>query len=475
MPDSGPVRRVLVVAVLLGLLTGGVWIVTGESADGRACRDPLADVPDSRALDVPANGSTVNATVRRIGPEAIRYTYGNLSGVAADFGPGVPAWLQRVGVRIQSARGFAVYRSENGTSLVWNESIQDPQVTVGTVPSPDRGGLDAAGAAITPDWAFLPLLPHGVPTNVTLAADQPGVVGDQVLLLGPHRTVRREAGCQDVLLHVPTAVDTAEDPAAIADSLAAASNDLGFGQRYQTVRVFGVGDPIRPGGRVLTHEVWVHAGATFDRLRDWTGRYPPTPSHANRWLHEYLHTLGGWGNETAPDSRWLTEAVPSYYTVTETARQGRLDRCNASRYWEGLNRSLHLGPGTVNLSAPRTYEGTAADYTQGAYVLAALDAEIRVRTGGLRSLQDVLRRLDGAGDVTGADLRRAVRQVVGPGMDAWLDRYVAGTAIPPPPARPLECVRVLASPTPLQFVLLVAVLGVAAALAGRLLGAVLFG
>ena len=125
------------------------------------------------------------------------------------------------------------------------------------------GGFDDIGAAIQPEWAFLPLPQHSRPTNVSLASGQPGVVGDQVLLLGEYTMYHRNVGCHDIELYIPDALDTVESPMAIADSLEATARNLKVGWRYETVRVFGVGAPVRLGGRAFTHEVWVHVNSTF--------------------------------------------------------------------------------------------------------------------------------------------------------------------------------------------------------------------
>lgn len=468
--------RVLVALVLVGAAGGAVWLATTGPSGPQDCRAVDPDIPVNRAHNVPANESVANVTVERVGPEAIRFTYHDLDGASADYGPSLPAWLQEMGVRVDSASGFAVYRSANGTRLVHKQSADRPQVTVVTEPTTGGPSIDSAGAAITPEWAFVPLPPHTAPTNVSLAPGQPGVVGDQVLLLGPHRTVRREVGCQDIVVHVPTAVDAALDPAAVADSLAAASRSLDVGWRYETVRVFGVGDPIRPGGRAFTHEVWVHAGSPV-ALPSRSLRYPPRPVSANTWLHEYLHTRQRWrqNGAIADNASWLTEAIPTYYEVAESVRQGRLSTCTAVAHWRRVNASLHRGPKTMNLTQPRTYRQREGDYTRGAYVLAALDWQIQTRTGGLRSLADVWRRLNDRRNVTAADVEAAVVATAGPGIRPWLDRYVSGTAIPPPPTVPLRCPRGSTGLGPIQFGVLAILAGVVAVFLGRLLGKTLVG
>lgn len=348
--------------------------------------------------------------------------------------------MYELGIRIQSSDGFRIDQDEYGATLVWNSSVAKPSVTFRTVQRPDTGVFDSAGAAIQPEWALFPIPPHGYPTNVSIAKGQAGVVGDQLLLLGSHDVYERKSGCHDIRLFVPDAVETAEPPSEIISSLKATGQHLDIGWRYDTVRVFAVGDPIRLGGRAFTHEVWVHAGSRFDSPPPRRLRYPPKFDPPNVWAHEYVHTRQRWlaAADVSPDARWLTEAIPSYYMLSETERQGLMDAYNESRYWFWLNESLRLGDRRINLTKPDTYRRIQDDYTRGAYVLAALDAEIRDRTGGRKSLKDVFRRLNHQPEVNHSAFRAAVVEVGGKEMGPWVDRYVSGTEVPPAPTPPPE-------------------------------------
>ena len=115
-----------------------------------------------------------------------------------------------------------------------------------------------------------------------------------------------------------------------------------------------------------------------------------------------------------------------------------------------------------------------AQYTQGAYVLAALDRQIRLRTVGLRSLEDVFGRLNDRRNLTAASFEAAVVSTAGSGMRSWLDRYVAGTALPPPPAAPLAC---QSSPAlgPLQVAVLLLFGGLGAVFLGLVLANLVLG
>ena len=318
------------VRVLCGLCLVLVLVATSAGSVGdfhevpsveNECRSPSQDIPFSRAVSVPASDAAVNATVKRVNESAVRITYHDLESDERNFGPSLPTWVYELGIRVASADGFDVQRSQIATTLVWNSSVRTPSVTFITERQPNSEFEDI-GAAIQSEWAFLPVPPHTHPTNVSVAAGQPGFVGEQVLLLGDYELYSRQVGCHEIQLYVPTALDTAEPPSAIVESMEAAARELRVGWRYETVRIFGVGSPIRVGGRAFTHEAWVHVNSTF-RPRQTSGVwYPPQPTLANAWLHEYAHTRQRWVTNASVSSnaQWLTEAVPTYYMISETER-----------------------------------------------------------------------------------------------------------------------------------------------------------
>lgn len=187
--------------------------------------------------------------------------------------------------------------------------------------------------------------------------------------------------------------------------------------------------------------MWANVNSSFALPSHGQIRYPPNPVLASVWLHEYVHTRQRWAWNTTSSSnaQWLTEAMASYYMISETERQDRVLACNETRYWRRLNDSLRLGDNRMNLTAPLTYRDEQGAYTRGAFVLAALDAKLRSETGGKHSLEDVFRRLNRQDRVTHASFKRAVIAVGGPEMRPWIDRYIAGTAVPAAPRYSLEC------------------------------------
>ena len=144
------------------------------------------------------------------------------------------------------------------------------------------------------------------------------------------------------------------------------------------------------------------------------------------------------GTFRASTGRWLTEASAEYYGAV-------LSMNTETGNWTSFRASLEVDRESVresSLARPRSWTDAYVPYSKGSRVLAALDAEIRDRTDGEKSFQDVLayRFEDDApyGNLdTYEDLGDAVVAVTDdPGMRDWLDRYVAGNEVPPLPDDP---------------------------------------
>jgi hypothetical protein len=401
---------------------------TATTQDTIECHSPRPDIPIGHSWSVDEDDANVNATIRQINGSQIQYTYHDLEPSDAPYGPFFPTWMVDAGIRVDSAQGFDVHRRPNSISLTWNTSVTNPSFTL-TTTRQRSAGVEDAGFAIQPEWAFVPY-PNTAKTNYSLQTSQQGYTGDQFALLGRYDKYQREIGCHDIELIIPSALDTKESPSEIADSLETAGREIDAGWYYDTVRVFGVGPPVRRGGRAYNHEVWANVDASFEPEHVERGslRYPPRNVLANTWLHEYVHTRQRWITNTTVElnASWLTEASATYYSIAETERQGRMIACNETAYWTRLNKSLTFGENSMELTERESYQSRSGDYTYGASVLAALDAKLREETNGERSLEDVLSQLNQQEQVTHASFRDTVVDVGGQQMGPWVDRYVAG-------------------------------------------------
>ncbi|WP_323676222.1 hypothetical protein [Halorubellus sp. PRR65] len=152
--------------------------------------------------------------------------------------------------------------------------------------------------------------------------------------------------------------------------------------------------------------------------------------------HEFVHTrLGSFDDGS---SRWLTEASAEYYghVLSMNAGYGSWSEFRAA---VAVERDAFRD---ATLAESSTWRDELVPYEKGALVLAALDAEIIERTGGVRSLQDVLAYRFTEGDPYGdletyENLSAAVVATTGDeSMREWLDRYVAGGETPPVPSDP---------------------------------------
>lgn len=180
-----------------------------------------------------------------------------------------------------------------------------------------------------------------------------------------------------------------------------------------------------------------------------------------RWLglvsHELFHAWNGkrlrpealgpfdYEREAYTDDLWVVEGLTSYYDELLLARAGLI---TTDEYLELLSaqlESVQSTPGRLvhPLSATSfdawikfyrpdesSVNTTVSYYRKGALVGWLLDAEIRRRTGGTRSLDDVMRlayaRHSGDTGYTSAAFRAAASEVAGSSLDDWFAAAVDG-------------------------------------------------
>jgi predicted metalloprotease with PDZ domain len=186
-----------------------------------------------------------------------------------------------------------------------------------------------------------------------------------------------------------------------------------------------------------------------------------TPRDYRRWLglasHELFHAwnvkrlrpleLGpfDWDSEVYTRSLWVVEGLTSYYGDLLLRRSGLIDD---EQYLGELSRRIEAvqsAPGRkVQSLAQSSYDAwielyrpdensantTISYYQKGAVVGFLLDAEIRRRTGGRRSLDDVMRlayqRHAGDRGYTPEQFRALVGEVAGSDLGAFFARAVDG-------------------------------------------------
>ena len=189
----------------------------------------------------------------------------------------------------------------------------------------------------------------------------------------------------------------------------------------------------------------------FSTFEDWRGLHTLI-------AHEFFHlwnvkrirpdALGpfDYTRENYTRLLWVAEGVTSYYEALFVRRAGLLsDR----QYLDLMAReiqTLQNTPGRLEQSVEEasfdawvkhyrpdenTINSAVSYYDKGALVGLLLDLEIRRRSGGARSLDDVMRALykDVAGqgrNYTQEDFQRAAERAAGTGLEEFFRRYVRG-------------------------------------------------
>lgn len=179
------------------------------------------------------------------------------------------------------------------------------------------------------------------------------------------------------------------------------------------------------------------------------------------WLslvsHEFFHTWNvrrlrpaalkkyDYEREQLFDELWIAEGITSYYDDLLVVRSGLMTK---DEYLERLSKTIAGLQGTagrkvqdladssrdawIKLYRPDENASNAriSYYVKGAVVAALLDAQIQLKTGGQRSLDDVMRRLWQDHLETGyteADFHKIVESIAGAEVVSWLVRLIHST------------------------------------------------
>ena len=143
---------------------------------------------------------------------------------------------------------------------------------------------------------------------------------------------------------------------------------------------------------------------------------------------------------------WFAEGATDYYERLLLRRAGLLTDKELLEGWASAFGDLQEKPGRLEQSLEESsfdawikyyrrdenwINSQVSYYEKGAVVALLLDLEIRRRSGGARSLDDVLRRLYAdfakrGRNYTPADLQRAAEQAAGSPLEEFFRRYVRG-------------------------------------------------
>lgn len=179
------------------------------------------------------------------------------------------------------------------------------------------------------------------------------------------------------------------------------------------------------------------------------------------WLslvsHEFFHAWNvrrlrpavlkqyDYDREQLFDELWIAEGITSYYDDLFVVRSGLM---TADEYLDRLSKTIGGMQGTpgrqvqnlvdssrdawIKLYRPDENSSNVriSYYVKGAVVAALLDAQIRLKTNGQRSLDDVMRRLwqdHLESGYTQSDFNKIVTDIAGPETVSWLDTCIRTT------------------------------------------------
>lgn len=142
--------------------------------------------------------------------------------------------------------------------------------------------------------------------------------------------------------------------------------------------------------------------------------------------HEYVHAQ--FGDPGRGDMTWLTEGSAEYYGLLLSLNAGL---GHIGHFLEAVRTEQYAD---AVLADVRREDDTRADYRKGAHVLAALDAEIRTRSGGDRTLLAVMTTVDHDVGTYEGFVGAVVDAAGDDAMADWVETYVRTSALPEVPA-----------------------------------------
>ena len=142
--------------------------------------------------------------------------------------------------------------------------------------------------------------------------------------------------------------------------------------------IVSAGDPMWRGGLSGPGSLYIHAERPLI-----------SGNGTSTLLHELIHVAQGY--RAARDEDWIVEGIAEYYTLEIMRRSGTIPE---SRYRLGFEKLEEWAARSEGLAADAS---TGARTARSALVMRDLDTEIRERSGGAHSLDDLARQLAGDG------------------------------------------------------------------------------
>ncbi|WP_226004761.1 CARDB domain-containing protein [Natrinema salinisoli] len=336
---------------------------------------------------------------------------------------------------VESMTGF---ERTGDRTFEWTEDTDAPTIRY-TMPADRRGGgtqraVDSSSDGYTfidtGEWGIVPVPDVGISVRGTESVgldrsarvDGPGATGGDIAFFGEVTEHERAVDGGRIRLVVPEAADLEESPEAILDALADARERLDVGSRRDEVFMVAVPSDIdwgsKRGIQYGASDAWVVDDATLDE---------PNPV----WLHEYIHVrqrFSGRSDNTASETKWVVEGQADYYAGLLALESGRTDFNDFSGLLERGERSSYAD---AVLSDPSTWDDSNTPYTKGALAYGEIDRQLRLATGGDRTLEDVFRTLNAQdGTVTEADFLGSIEDNGGAKVRHVAEQYTQTESTP---------------------------------------------
>lgn len=159
--------------------------------------------------------------------------------------------------------------------------------------------------------------------------------------------------------------------------------------------IVSAGDPMWRGGLSGPKSLFIHGDRPLI-----------SENGTSTLLHELVHLAQGYSAD--PGGDWIVEGVAEYYSIEIMRRSGTLSPNRAARALATVSR---WGDQAVGL---RTDRSRGAVTARAVSLLARLDEEMRERSGGESSLDDVVRALSDNHERVSLDaLRREAERIAG--------------------------------------------------------------
>ena len=384
-------RPVVVFALVVGCLLGGVVGVSGAAAEPIELENGLSQSGTDDRIDVETRLSIPDST--------------------AELEITIPADTD-----VTAAEGFE--RIDDRT-YAWTGSTATPSLEYeydATVRGTHRRREGVTFVA-NDEWALVRTPSVGVSWRSTdtdselvqtNAVDGEGIASTHMAYLGPYTEHTSSAAGQTFRLVVPEAADLREDPDEILGAFEAAAERLVIGSRPD---VFAIAAP-------TAGQTWGPAGVQRGPGGDmWVRDAERLGTTRNTWIHEYVHTRQRYVPTDA--TRWTVEGMADYYAALLAYESGDV---GYAAFRDRLERGTDPQYDDVRLADPGTWSETTADYARGAQLFADADTSLDAAIAGVnRPKRELTQRrfLSAIGSAGGTDVR------------ADTERYTETTATPP--------------------------------------------